>query len=210
MTDDTGAGRPPAAASSPREPSLLDALIPLVHADRAHRPDDRPLRDRRDERAVAGRAADECHGRRPGRLQEWLHRLAHPRGGDRGRVVRDERPVHPPRGRSADRDMEHGRHHPDRRLLRPRAAERDLVLPRDGDRLRPRRARDRQLLDDGGDARRGLRRARPAGRSRSGHRGRGRHLGRLLRRQDDAGLGDDGPRAVHGRRRDDQSSTSAR
>ena len=65
---------------------------------------------------------------------------------------------------------------------------------------------DRQLLDDGGDARRGLRRARPAGRSRSGHRGRGRHLGRLLRRQDDAGLGDDGPRAVHGRRRDDQSA----
>ena len=102
--------------------------------------------------------------------------------------------------------MEHGRHHPDRRLLRPRAAERDLVLPRDGDRLRPRRARHRQLLDDGGDARRGLRRARPAGRSRSGHRGRGRHLGRLLRRQDDAGLGDDGPRAVHGRRRDDQSA----
>ena len=29
MTDDTGADRPPAAASSPREPSLLDALIPL-------------------------------------------------------------------------------------------------------------------------------------------------------------------------------------
>ncbi len=29
MTDDTGTDRPPAAASSPREPSLLDALIPL-------------------------------------------------------------------------------------------------------------------------------------------------------------------------------------
>ena len=30
MTDDTGADTPPAAAPSPREPSLLDALIPLV------------------------------------------------------------------------------------------------------------------------------------------------------------------------------------
>ena len=29
MTDDTNADRPPASAPSPREPSLLDALIPL-------------------------------------------------------------------------------------------------------------------------------------------------------------------------------------
>ena len=34
-------------------------------------------------------------------------------------------------------------------------------------------------------------------------------LGRLLRRQDDAALGDDGARPVHGRRRDHQRSTSA-
>ena len=67
-----------------------------------------------------------------------------------------------------------------------------------------RRARHRQLLDDRGDARRGLRRARAADRCRPGDRRRGGHLRRVLRRQDDARLGDDGPRALDGRRRDDQ------
>ena len=65
-----------------------------------------------------------------------------------------------------------------------------------------RRARHRQLVDDGRDARRRLRGARAAARRRPGdHRRRG-HLGRLLRRQDDADLGDDRARPVDGRRRD--------
>ena len=94
-------------------------------------------------------------------------------------------------------------HDPDRRLLRHRAAERDLVLRRDGDRVRAGRAGHRQLVDHRRHPRRRVRGPGPDPRRGPGDRGRRGDLGRLLRRQDDADLRDDRPRAVDGRRRDD-------
>ena len=52
-----------------------------------------------------------------------------------------------------------------------------------------------QLVDDGGDARRRLRRDVQGDGPLGGDRSRRRDLRRLLRRQDDAALGDDDPRA---------------
>ena len=125
-----------------------------------------------------------------------------PRRRGRRHHLRHERRLHPAGGRRPHRRLEHGRDHPDRRLLRRRAAQRDLVLPGDRAHLRRRRADHRQLLDHRGDARRRVRGARAAARREPGDHGRGGHLGRLLRRQDDADLRDDRARAVGRRRRD--------
>ena len=113
------------------------------------------------------------------------------------------RGVHPPRGRLAHRRLEHGRDDPHRRLLRHRAAERHVVLRRDGDRLRAGGAGHRQLVDHRRHPGRRIRGAGADPRRRPGHRGRRGDLRRLLRRQDDADLRDDRPRADDGRRRDD-------
>ena len=79
-----------------------------------------------------------------------------------------------------------------------------VVLPGHGHHLRPGRARHRQLVDHRRDPGRRLRGAGAAGRRRSRDRRRRRHLRRLLRRQDDADLRDDGAGAVDGRQRDHQ------
>ncbi len=62
----------------------------------------------------------------------------------------------------------------------------------------------RQLVDDRRHPGRGVRGPRTAGRRQPGHRGRGRHLGRVLRGQDDADLRNDRAGAIDGGERDDQ------
>ena len=49
--------------------------------------------------------------------------------GHRRRHLGDGRDLHPARRRRADRHLEHGRHHPDRRLLRHRAAAPSIFYP---------------------------------------------------------------------------------
>ena len=131
--------------------------------DRPAGADDLRLRDRCDRRAAAGRAADERRVRGARRRSSTsATRRAHPRGRHRRDLVRAcRRRVHPAGRRRAHRDLEHGRDDPDRRLLRPRAAHRDLVLCGDRDHLRRRRPCDRQLLDHGRDPRRRVRALAP-------------------------------------------------
>ena len=179
------------------------------HPHRADHHDCRAVRHRRDRRSAAGLAAaggDACrlHGLAAGpsdgghpRCRHWRRRLCHGRR------------LHPARRGRTHRHLEHGRHDPDDRVLRHRAAPAERVLPLRAGHLRARRAIDRQLVDDCGNVGRGARSAGAgAGRFYRDHRGRS-HLGRLLRRQDDADLGDDGAGAVDGRRRYDPASTSA-
>ena len=95
--------------------------------DRAH---DRAVRRGRDERAAPGRAVPQRGVREPDRVQERLHggRGRRRRGGRRQHG--DGRDLHPAGRRRADRHVEHGRDDPDRRPLRDRPAEPDVVLLR--------------------------------------------------------------------------------
>ena len=207
----SGRGPPSRSEQPPMTQEAARAARPVDagRADPGHcaglpdRPDHRPVRDRCDRRAAAGRAHHQRPGGRGGGPQE--RSLHHPgsRGGHRRGQLGHGRHLHPARRRRADRRLEHGRHHPDRRLLRRRAAERAVVLPGHGHHLRPGGPGHRQLVDHRRHARRRLRGAGAAGRRRSGDRRRRGHLRRLLRRQDDPHLRDDGAGAVDGRQRDD-------
>ena len=84
------------------------------------------------------------------------------------------------------------------RLLNP-----SDLLPRHRGDLRDRRDGHRQLVDDRRHARRRVRRDGEGDGPLRGHGRRRRHLRRLLRRQDDAPVGDDDPRPEARRRRPD-------
>ena len=71
-------------------------------------------------------------------------------GGDRQRLLRHRRHVHPPRRRLADRHLGDERHARRHGLLRAAAAAPELFLRHSGDDLRRRVAQHRQLVDGGG------------------------------------------------------------
>ena len=188
----------PAEAAQPARRAPADR-----RADRAAGPDDRAVRDRRHRRAAPGRAAAQRRLREPDRVQERLHRGGGRRRGRGRRDCRDERRLHPARGRRPDRHLEHGRHHPHRRRLRHPAGQPQLVLRHHRRRVCPGGHGDRQLVDDCGHPRRGVRRHEQRPRARRGGCGRRGHLRRVLRRQDDAVVGDHDPGSpARGRRSD--------
>ena len=120
------------------------------------------LRDGCDEWAAPGGAHDQ---RRPGRVARVVAgppRRRHQRGRGGRRFLCDGGDLHPPRRGRPHRHVEHGRHDPNGRLLRPRDPPAVVLLPVHGGHLRSRRADDRQLVDDGRHPRRRVRRARPA------------------------------------------------
>ena len=177
---------------------------PGRHADRAHRPDDRPVRHGRDRRPAPGRAASRAPSSPASSRSRTATRAAHPRRGGRRRLVRDERRLHPARGRRAHR-------RPGTWPARSRPSSTTASGCSSATWFYPATALICGVVGLAigsswttaatlGVAFVAL--APLLGRQ-SGHHRRGRHLGRLLRRQDDADLRDDGPRAVDGRRRDD-------
>ena len=198
--DDTlrGEGVRATAAELPRR------AHPGAGADRSAHAHHRAVRDRRGERAAAGGAADERDGRRAGGVQERLHRGQPPRRRHRRCHLGDGGDLHPPRRRCADRHVEHGRHHPHRRLLRHRPASAGDLLRRRRPHLRRRRGGHRQLVDHRRHARRGVRRHGPDPRHVHDDRRRSHHLRRLHGRQDVTAVGDHGAGAEPGRRGDRQ------
>ena len=101
-------------------------------------------------------------------------------------------------------------HDPDDRLLRHRAPPAERVLPQRGGHLRARRAVIGSSWTTAATLGVALVALAPADGCVSGHHRRRRHLGRLLRRQDDAAVRDDRARAVDGRRRDGPAARRAR
>ncbi len=115
---------PPAAEPGPtpparvREPSLLDALAPIVVLIGLIALTIALFGVECNRRAVAGGAVVERRIRQPGRLQERLYGGRGRRGNRLRSLHGDERHLHPARGRCADRDLEHGGDHPNRGHLR--------------------------------------------------------------------------------------------
>ena len=186
--------RPP--TGGPRPPSLLDALLPIVVligllaltiALFGVSATDGPLQVALLLSAAFASLIAFKNG----------YTVAVSRRGGRGRGHhRDECGLHPARGRRADRHLEHGRHDPDRRRHRHPAGQPDLVLLHHRRRVRPGGHGHGQLVDHRGHPGCRVRRHEHRARPRRGGRGRRGHLRGVLRRQDDAAVGDHDPGAA--------------
>ena len=161
----SGADPGAVAPAVPREPSLVDALIPVFTLVGLMATTIMPVRAGRDRGTAPGLADAQRRGGRADRGEERLHDELHPRRCDQRRFVGHDRAVHPARRRGADRHLEHVRDDRRHRLLRPVDPERHVVLRRDDDPVRARRGGVRQLVDHRRHRRGGARRPCPAARA---------------------------------------------
>ncbi len=141
-----------------REPSMVDALIPLIFMIAAAHDLDRVVRDRCSRWPAAGGIAHECGGGSRRGAQEWPFLGETGGGGRKGYLLSDERYHDPAHGRGADRGLEYVRHDCHSRLLRHQIYRPELVLFCGCPPYRHHRNCHRQLLDDCGYRWGGIRR----------------------------------------------------
>ena len=183
-------GREMAASQGPATEGLESGSAPTHvrgvlagrwHPHRAHLHHGLAVRHRCHGWSAPGRALPERGRRGPVGAPPGTHDGSHQRGSDRRRIVRDGCHLHPARGGCPHRHLEHGRHDPDRRVLRHRPPPATGVLPQHGAHLRARGAGHRQFLDDRGDTRGCARGPGALAGGVAGNHGGGRHLRCLLR-----------------------------